>query len=55
MLVARARYYLGLAHEANNDPKQAREAYARVVSGWPKGTKSRTVRWAGVRLEALGK
>ena len=55
MLVARARYYLGMAHEANGEKTEARDAYARVVSAWPKGTRSRTVRWAAARLEALGK
>ena len=55
MLVARARYYLGMAHEAKGDKTEAREAYSRVVSAWPKGTRSRTVRWAQARLEALGK
>jgi tetratricopeptide (TPR) repeat protein len=55
MLVARARYYLGMAHEANGDKTEAREAYGRVVSAWPKGTRSRTVRWATARLDALGK
>ena len=55
MLVARARYYLGMAHEANGEKAEARAAYERVVSAWPKGTKSRTVRWAEQRLAALGK
>jgi serine/threonine-protein kinase len=55
MLVARARYYLGMSHEAKNEKQEAREAYQRVVSAWPKGTRSRTVRWAAQRLEALGK
>ena len=53
MLVARARYYLGMAHEANGDKAEARNAYGRVVAAWPKGTRSRTVRWASMRLEAL--
>ena len=55
MLVARARFYLGMAHEANGDKTEAREAYGRVVAAWPKGTRSRTVRWAQARLEALAK
>jgi cytochrome c-type biogenesis protein CcmH/NrfG len=55
MLVARARYYLGMAHEAKNEKQEAREAYQRVVSAWPTGARSRTVRWATQRLEALGK
>jgi len=52
-VVARARYYLGLAHEANNDKADARAAYERVVATWPKDTSSRTVRWATQRLSAL--
>lgn len=55
LLVARARYYLGLAHEANGDKLEAREAYQKVVAMWPKGTRSRTVRWAEQRLEVLSK
>lgn len=55
MLVARARYYLGMAHEAKNEKQDAREAYQRVLAAWPKGTRSRTTRWAAQRLEALGK
>lgn len=55
MIVTRARYYLGLAHEANNEKAEARESYQRVVATWPKGTRSRTVRWAEQRLEALPK
>jgi eukaryotic-like serine/threonine-protein kinase len=53
ILVMRARYYLGMAHEAHNDKAEARAAYERVVTTWPKGTPSRTVRWATQRLEAL--
>jgi tetratricopeptide (TPR) repeat protein len=55
MLITRARYYLGMAHEANGEKKEAREAYQRVVSAWPKDTRSRTVRWASERLEVLAK
>ena len=55
ILVMRARYYLGLAHEANNDKPDARAAYERVVATWPKDTPSRTARWAAQRLAALGK
>lgn len=55
MLVARARYYLGMAHEANGDKAEARAAYERVVAAWPKGTKSRTVHWAEQRLAVLPK
>jgi tetratricopeptide (TPR) repeat protein len=55
MLITRARYYLGIAHEANNEKQAAREAYQHVVSAWPKDTRSRTVRWASQRLEALPK
>ena len=53
MLVSRARYYLGMAHEANGEKAEARAAYERVVAAWPKGTRSRTVRWAEQRLAAL--
>ena len=53
ILVTRARYYLGLAHEANNDKADARTAYERVVAAWPKDTSSRTVRWASQRLAVL--
>jgi tetratricopeptide (TPR) repeat protein len=53
--VARAHYYLGMAHEAAGDKTAARADYERVVGLWPKGTKSRTVRWAQQRLEALPK
>jgi eukaryotic-like serine/threonine-protein kinase len=53
ILVTRARYYLGLAHEANNDKADARASYERVVATWPKETSSRTVRWAAQRLAAL--
>jgi serine/threonine-protein kinase len=53
IVVMRAHYYLGMAHEANNDKADARAAYERVVTTWPKGTTSRTVRWASERLEAL--
>ena len=55
ILVMRARYYLGMAHEANGDKPDAREAYARVVATWPSETPSRTVRWASQRLRVLGK
>ena len=55
MIVARARYYLGLAHEANGDVAEARSAYQKVVAMWPKSTHSRTVRWASQRLEVLPK
>jgi serine/threonine protein kinase/tetratricopeptide (TPR) repeat protein len=55
MLVARARYYLGMAHEANGEKAEARAAYERVVAAWPKGMKSRTVHWAEQRLTALAK
>ena len=53
MLVARARYYLGMAHEANGEKGEARAAYERVVAAWPRGTRSRTVHWATQRLAAL--
>lgn len=55
MIVARARYYLGMAHEANGEKQQARDAYLEVVEMWPKETRSRTLRWASQRLEALSK
>ena len=55
MIVARARYYLGMAHEANGEKAEAREAYQRVLATWPKGTRSRTIHWAEQRLEALAK
>jgi len=55
MVIARARYYLGMAYEAKGDRARAREAYARVAATWPKGTKSRTVRAAEQRLAALGR
>ncbi|MDB4938828.1 MAG: serine/threonine protein kinase [Labilithrix sp.] len=55
MLITRARYYLGMAHEANGEKNEAREAYQKVVAAWPKDTRSRTVRWAAARLEALAK
>ncbi len=55
MLVVRAHYYLGLAHEAKGDRPLARAEYAQVVAAWPKETPSRTVRWARARLEALAK
>ena len=52
-LVTRARYFLGLAHEANNDLADARAAYEKVLASWPKDTPSRTVRWTKQRLDAL--
>ncbi|MBS2014422.1 MAG: protein kinase [Deltaproteobacteria bacterium] len=54
MLVARARFYLGMAWEAKGQKDLARAAYERVVSTWPKTTKSRTTRMARERLLALG-
>jgi len=53
MLVARARYYLGVAWEAKGQKELARAAYERVVAMWPK-TKSRTARLARERIAALG-
>lgn len=53
MLVVRARYYLGMAHEHKGNKSEARAAYSRVVATWPKGTKSRTLQDAERRLEAL--
>ena len=55
MIVTRARYYLGLTYESSGDKKAARDAYQRIIATWPKGTKSRTVRWTEQRLEALAK
>jgi hypothetical protein len=51
----RARYYLGMAYEAKGDKALAKAAYERVVATWPKGTRSRTLKWAAARLEALSK
>ncbi|HSO36938.1 MAG TPA: tetratricopeptide repeat protein, partial [Labilithrix sp.] len=53
ILVTRARYYLGLAHEANNDKAEARATYEKLLASWPKDTPSRTVRWTKLRLAAL--
>jgi len=53
ILVTRARYFLGLAHEANGDKVEARAAYEKVLASWPKETSSRTARWTKLRLEAL--
>ncbi len=55
MLVMRSRYYLGMAHEQNGDKGAARAEYEKVVKTWPKGTASRTMRWAEQRLEVLAK
>ncbi|AKV01506.1 serine/threonine protein kinase [Labilithrix luteola] len=55
MLVLRARWYLGNAYEAKGDTALAREAYQRVVMTWPATAKSRTMRAAAKRLEALGR
>ena len=53
MLVARARFYLGMAWEAKGQKDLAKAAYERVVAMWPK-TKSRTARLARERIAALG-
>lgn len=55
MIVARARYYLGMAYEADGDKQAARDTYQRLVDTWSKGTRSRTVQWASARLETLAK
>jgi hypothetical protein len=65
MIVARARYYLGMAYEASSDKRAARGAYEKLVGMWPKGkklvgmwpkgTRSQTVRLATLRLEVLSK
>jgi eukaryotic-like serine/threonine-protein kinase len=55
MIVARARYYVGVAYEASGDKQEARAAYTKVVVTWPKSTPSRTVRWAAQRLAVLSK
>jgi hypothetical protein len=47
------RGFLGMAHEANGDDQEARAACEKPVARWPKGTRSRTVRWATSRLETL--
>jgi serine/threonine-protein kinase len=55
LIVTRARYYLGMAHEESGDKEAARTAYQKLVAAWPEGTRSRTVRAAAQRLEALAK
>jgi eukaryotic-like serine/threonine-protein kinase len=55
MLILRARYYLGIAHEAKGELGAARASYERVVAGWPRASASRTVAWASRRLTALGR
>ena len=52
-IVNRARYYLGLAYEANNDKADARASYEKILASWPKDSPSRTVRWTKQRLDAL--
>lgn len=55
MLVLRARWYLGNAYETKGNSALAREAYHRVITTWPATSKSRTMRAAAKRIEALGK
>ncbi len=54
MLVRRAHYYTGIAHEAAGRVTEARGSYEKSLADWPK-TPSRTVSAAGQRLRALAR
>lgn len=53
LTVLRARYYLGVAYEANHQIEEARDSYTRALATWPLGTPSRTERSVAERLRAL--
>ncbi|HVJ93698.1 MAG TPA: protein kinase [Labilithrix sp.] len=53
MLIAKARLYLGQAHEAKGEIDAAEAAYQKVLATWPKTATTRTTRQAAERLATL--